>query len=89
MSFGRNPYVPKAEVAEQKAADAADDSARALAYRDAAHQWDRAAAREKPGKLRDEYENNAARNRALADGDAVTDDDQPPPKLAPVVRLFK
>lgn len=68
MSFGRNPHVPKAEAAEQKAADASDSMARAAAYRDAAHQWDRAASREKPGKYRAEYEANAERNRALADG---------------------
>jgi hypothetical protein len=70
MSFGRNPHVPKAQAAEQKAADANDTMARAAAYRDAAHQWDRAAAKEKPGKLRTEYEANAERNRALADGTA-------------------
>ena len=67
MSFGRNPHVPKAQAAEQKAADANDEMARSAAYRDAAHQWDRAAARETPGKRRAEYEANAERNRALAD----------------------
>jgi hypothetical protein len=68
MGFGRNPYVAKAQAAEQKAADAPDKIARTRAYRDAAHQWDRAAERENPGKHRDEYERNAARNRDLADG---------------------
>lgn len=68
MSFGRNPFVPKAEAAELKAADAFDDATRERAYRDAAHLWDRAAEREKPGKKRDEYRQNAERNRALADG---------------------
>jgi hypothetical protein len=67
MSFGRNPHLPKALAAEQKAADAVDQPARVLAYREAAHQWDRAAARENPGKKRTEYEQNAARNRELAD----------------------
>lgn len=67
MSFGRNPHVPKAQAAEQKAADANDEMTRSAAYRDAAHQWDRAAARETPGKRRVEYEANAERNRALAD----------------------
>jgi hypothetical protein len=67
MSFGKNPFVPKAQAAEQKAADASDGMARAAAYRDAAHLWDRAAAKEKPGKYRAEYEANAERNRALAD----------------------
>jgi hypothetical protein len=68
MSFGRNPYAAKAEAAELKAAEAADDIARTRAYREAAHEWDRAAQREKPGKRRDEYVQNAERNRALADG---------------------
>jgi hypothetical protein len=70
MGFGRNPHVPKAQVAEQKAADAADDIARAQAYRDAAHQWDRAAERENPGRQRDEYTRKAEANRMLADGGA-------------------
>jgi hypothetical protein len=69
MSFGKNPHAPKAQAAEQKAADAVDQRARVLAYREAAHQWDRAAARENPGKKRTEYEQNAERNRELADGD--------------------
>lgn len=76
MSFGRNPHVPKAEVAEQKATDAADSSARAGAYREAARQWERAAARESPGKRRDEYEQKAARNRALADSDGIAPADE-------------
>ncbi len=69
MSFGKNPFVAKAQAAEQKAADATDAIARVSAYREAAHLWDRAAEREKPGKARKEYEDHAERNRALADGD--------------------
>ena len=69
MSFGKNPYVPKAQVAEQKAAEAHDDLSRVRLYRDAAHQWDRAAEREMPGKKRTEYEQNATKNRELADAD--------------------
>ncbi len=69
MSFGRNPYVAKAQSAEQKALDATDESTRVRARRDAAHEWDRAAAREKPGKRRDEYLENAQRNREIADGE--------------------
>jgi hypothetical protein len=68
VGFGNNPFVAKAEAAEQKAADATDDLARAAAHREAAHLWDRAATREKPGKKRDEYAANAQRNRELADG---------------------
>lgn len=62
MGFGRNPYVPKAQAAELKAQEA-----RARAYREAAHEWDRAAEREKPGKQRSEYEANAIRTRELAE----------------------
>jgi len=69
MSFGRNPHVSKAEAAEQKAELATDDIARVRALRDAAHLWDRASEREKPGKMRDLYEANAKRNRARADGE--------------------
>lgn len=67
MGFGRNPYVPKAQAAEQKAQEAQDETARARAYFEAAHEWDRAAEREKPGKLRSEYESNATRAREQAE----------------------
>ncbi len=70
MAFNRNPHVPKARAAEQKAAEAADDAARVRALREAAHLWDRAAERESPGKLKTEYERQAAENRRLADADA-------------------
>jgi hypothetical protein len=74
MSFGKNPYLAKAQAAELKAADAPDPVAEARAYREAAHEWERAAGREPPGKRRTEYEENAARNRALADGEGAADD---------------
>ncbi|MCC6558737.1 MAG: hypothetical protein IT372_37870 [Polyangiaceae bacterium] len=77
MGFGRNPHVPRAQAAEQKALDAPDDASRARAYREAAHQWDRAAEREAPGKRRLEYERNAARNRELADGGGAVDGPDP------------
>ena len=70
MSFGTNPFVKKAQASEQRALDATDGLARERAHRDAAHQWDRAVAREPPGKRRDEYEACAVRNRVLADGEA-------------------
>ena len=70
MSFGRNPHVAKAEAAELKAEAAEDERARVQARRDAAHQWDRAAEREKPGKVRAAYEASAVRNRELADAPA-------------------
>ena len=75
MGFGKNPYVTKAQAAEQKAASAPDEASRVRALRDAAHQWERAAEREKPGKQRTEYERNAERNRAVADGESVSEDD--------------
>lgn len=86
MSFGRNPHVPKAQAAEQKARDATDEPSRARAYREAAHQWDRAAEREQPGKRRGEYERNAARARELADGTPAPDEGEggaPEPPIDP------
>ncbi len=77
MGFGRNPYVPKAQAAEQKAQEAADETSRARAYREAAHEWDRAAEREKPGKQRGEYEANALRTRELADNPDADPDADP------------
>lgn len=73
MSFGRNPHVARALAAQQRAEEASDDPTRERAHREAAHEWDRAAAREKPGKQRDAYGENAARSRALADGEPVDD----------------
>lgn len=67
MSFGRNPYVEKAQVAQQKAEEAADPASRERLLREAAHEWDRAAAREKPGKKRDEYLRSAEETRKRAD----------------------
>jgi hypothetical protein len=79
MAFGRNPHVSKAQAAEQKARDATDDEARTRALRDAAHQWDRAAEREQPGKRRSEYQASAASARALAEGGAPEGDAGNPP----------
>jgi hypothetical protein len=67
MGFGRNPYVPKAQAAEQKAHDATNEPSRVRAYLEAAHEWERAAEREPPGKRRLEYEGNAARTRKLCE----------------------
>jgi hypothetical protein len=74
MSFGKNPYLAKAQAAELKATNAADPAAQARAYREAAHEWERAAGREPPGKRRSEYEANAARSRSLADGESNADE---------------
>jgi hypothetical protein len=67
MSFGRNPHVAKAEAAELKASAARDGIAREQAYRDAAHQWERAASRESDAKRKQLYEEKAATLRASAD----------------------
>lgn len=77
MGFGRNPYVPKAQAAEIKAQEASDEPTRARHYREAAHEWDRAASREKPGKARSEYEAHATRTRELADTPEATEPPQP------------
>jgi hypothetical protein len=67
MSFGRNPHVAKAQAAETKAREARDAAAHALAWREAARQWDRAASREAGDKLRREYSEKADAARANAD----------------------
>ncbi len=69
MSFGRNPHVAKAEAEEQKAVAARDAKAAELAWREAARQWDRAAARETDPKRKDEHTARAEAARAKADGD--------------------
>ena len=82
MSFGRNPHIPKAQAAEQKARDAGDDGARERAWREAAHLWERAAEREMDAKRRSEYSRNAERARALADGEEERPEEEeaaPPP----------
>jgi len=67
MGFGRNPHVAKAEAAQAKAEEAKDVASEVRAYREAAHLWDRAAAKEKDGKRRTEYEANAEAARERAD----------------------
>jgi hypothetical protein len=84
MSFGRNPHVAKAELAEQKALAAGDDAAREMAWREAARLWDRAAEREMSDKRKTEYTQKAEAARRNADGEeAPSDDEPPPPKAAP------
>lgn len=55
MSFGKNPHVAKAELAEQKARDARDEIAREQAWLEAARRWERAAERETDAKRRQLY----------------------------------
>lgn len=70
MSFGKNPYVAKAQAAELKAEESLDRGARERARREAAHEWERAAARETPGKRRTLYLESAEKNRSLAENEA-------------------
>ncbi|MET0343106.1 MAG: hypothetical protein ABW252_19010 [Polyangiales bacterium] len=81
MSFGKNPYVSKAQAAELKAAEAGDTGARERAHREAAHEWERAAARENPGKRRNEYLESAEKNRQLAESG---EESAPPADEAPL-----
>lgn len=67
MGFNQNPHVAKAEAAAQKAQLANDESARTLAWLEAAHQWERAAHREKNPKKVTEYEKNAEEARREAE----------------------
>jgi hypothetical protein len=75
MGFGRNPHVAKAEAAQAKAQEAKDVASEVRAYLEAAHLWDRAAAKELEAgrhgaggvgganKRHAEYEANAAAAR--------------------------
>ena len=67
MGFGNNPYVAKAEAAELKANATDEEAARLRHWREAAHEWDRAVAREPPGKRRVEYEGRAVLARSYGE----------------------
>jgi hypothetical protein len=66
MSFGKNPHVAKAELAEQKAREARDEIAREQAWLEAARRWDRAAERETDAKRKQAYFDKGEHARALA-----------------------
>jgi hypothetical protein len=74
MSFGRNPHVAKAEAAEQKARSAKDGLARAQAWRESAHFWQRASDRETDPKRKQEYLDRADGARAAADSPDLESD---------------
>jgi len=76
MSFGRNPHVAKAEAEEQKALHARDTKAAELAWREAARQWDRAAAKADNPKQEAELVAKAEAARARADGKPVEGEDE-------------
>jgi hypothetical protein len=78
MSFGRNPHVAKAQAEEQKALATEDEHAASIAWREAARQWDRAAAREADAKRKQEYEAKAEAARANADGDGPAPEEDAP-----------
>lgn len=80
MSFGKNPHVAKAEAEEQKALHAKDTKAAELAWREAARQWDRAAARAESPKAEAEFNAKAESARAKADGriEIVESEDESP-----------
>jgi hypothetical protein len=82
MSFGRNPYVAKAEAAEQKASSAKDTMASEHAWREAGRLWERAADGETDAKRRQAYTANSERARARADEPQLaepTGEDSPNP----------
>lgn len=81
MSFGKNPHVAKAQAAEQKARAATDESARVVAWREAARQWERAAEREAMPKRAAEYTGHATAAREAADNPA--EPSEAPPVAAP------
>jgi hypothetical protein len=81
MSFGRNPHIAKAQLAEQKAQESQDAGSRERLWREAAHLWDRAAKKEVDDKRKAEYENNAQQAREKAD-------QPPPPDENPVGALI-
>ena len=77
MSFGRNPHVAKADDAELKAENAADDIAYEQAWREAAKQGERAASREKDAKRCALYRGNAETARSRADEPREPDESAP------------
>lgn len=82
MSFGRNPHVAKAELAEQKALAAGDKTAQESAWREAARLWDRAAEREMSDKRKTEYTQKAEAARRIADGEPEPEEEAPPARAA-------
>jgi hypothetical protein len=71
MALGRNPYIPKAQEAEEKAQSAEDPHTRARAWRDAARLWERAADKERSEKRARAFRERAEQARREADGVAV------------------
>jgi len=67
MGFGRNPYVSKAQDVELKAESAGDAASEIRIWLEAAHLWERAAAKEQPGKKRVQYEEAAQKARVNAE----------------------
>jgi hypothetical protein len=74
MSFGKNPHVAKAELAEQKAREAQDDMAREQAWLEAARRWDRAAERETDAKRKQLYLDKGEQARSQIGGESEAPD---------------
>jgi len=88
MGFGRNPHVAKAEAAQVKAQEATDVGSEVRAYLEAAHLWDRAAAKEKDGKRRAEHEANAVAARERSEA-ATQKPALPPVALAAQLKVLR
>jgi len=84
MSFGKNPHVAKAELAEQKAREARDDIAREQAWLEAARRWDRAAERETDAKRKQLYIDKGEQARERVGQQA----EQPSDELATDTKLL-
>lgn len=85
MGFGQNPFIGKAEAAEEKALAATNVASEMRLYLEAAHLWERAAAKEKPGKRRTEFEAKAEAIREKA----TAAEAKPSPSLSSVAARFK
>ena len=67
MAIGTNPHVAKAEAAQLKASEARDAASEVRAWLEAAHLWERAAAREQQPKRKAQYEASAVEARARSE----------------------
>ena len=83
MGFNQNPFVAKATAAVQKAEAARDSGARAQAWLEAAHLWERAADREKNAKRVTEYQKNAEVAREASEQPSAEVAETPAPTEVP------
>ena len=83
MSFGKNPHVAKAELAEQKALEARDEIAREQAWLEAGRRWERAAERETDAKRKQLYLDKGEQARLQATQPPEAAEAEPAPRAAP------